>query len=228
MNIAQYKAAKELRRLQEWQPRATCDSCKKPIATCYCSLIRPFSSDPQFVILIHHSEVKRTIATGRMSHLCLKNSYFFEGTDFTHDEKVNALLADPRFHPVVLYPSPTAVNLSTLTLEQRRGQFPADKQLLVFVIDGTWSQAKRVRRLSQNISQLPYICFTPPRPSGFRVRQQPAEHCFSTIESIHHLIELMGGGGDDAHASMLRTFDRMVEQQVEYGHLRSFRHKVIK
>jgi len=106
-------------------------------------------------------------------------------------------------------------------MEERSALFPKNKKLTIFVIDGTWLTAKKMIKHSHNINQLPRIAFTPVRPSTFRVRKQPHENCLSTIEAIHHTIELLGPTqGFDVnsrkHDHLLDAFDSMVELQLEF------------
>lgn len=223
MNLRRYEELKRERLRKAWSPRLECAQCRKPQLACYCRFIRPFASSPEFVILIHKKEAGKSIATGRMSHLCLSNSLFFEGTDFSRHPQVNSIIRDPQVYPVVLYPRHDAVNLTPMTLEQRRSCFPFGKRRVVFVIDGTWAQAKRMMRLSTNLKALPTICFTVPQPSGFLVRQQPHPQCYATIEAIHHLIELLGPGDGERHHNLIEVFNIMVNQQLGYGHQRLVR-----
>ena len=167
----------------------------------------------RFVILNHPIEMKRRIATGRMSHLCLEKSWLIVGHDYTHNPQVNAIIANPAFHCVILYPGQRSVNLSPLSRPDRRALFPRDKELVIFVIDGTWATARQTAWQSQNLKSLPRVCFTPPAPSNFRVRKQPRPECFSTIEAIHHTIELLGDGSR-RHDVLLDVFNRMVDRQV--------------
>jgi len=154
-----------------------------------------------------------------MSHLCLQNSSLIDGEDFSENERVNAILADPTLYPVVLYPGPESVDLTRMTPPERRRFFPADREPVVFLIDATWAHAKRMRRLSQNLRKLPTVCFTPPTLSSFHVRQQPRPHCYSTIESIHLVIELFRKGAERPHDNLLQVFAQMVQKQIDYGHL---------
>ncbi|MGE0763365.1 MAG: tRNA-uridine aminocarboxypropyltransferase [Bdellovibrionales bacterium] len=223
MNVQQYLARREQQNLaQRSLPgRKLCIKCLQPERTCYCVHVQTFDPKLKFAILIHRLEVHRRIATGRMSHLCLQNSDLLMGYDYSHDLRVNALLADPQFHPVILYPGQRSTNLSSLSTAERTALFPAGKKPLIFVIDGTWSTAKKTLRRSINLHQVPQICFTPERPSRFRVRQQPKAHCISTLEAIHQTIELLGPivGFDVAsreHDRLLYVFDKMVEQQLEF------------
>ena len=211
--------------------RTYCRTCVRPIRTCYCEHVQTFDPKIEFVILIHRLEVRRGIASGRMSHLCLENSKLIMGYDYTHDERVNAILGDPAKYPVILFPGPTSANLSHMSMSEREMVFPKDKQLVVFVIDGTWSTAGKTLRRSKNLHHLPRICFIPTGPSRFRVRTQPKEGCFSTLEAIHQTIEMVGPlkGFDPSSKQqdrLLHVFDKMVEQQLEFirESLRTNRH----
>ncbi len=214
MDLQEYLRKKERRALEEKAPRAACHRCRRPRPSCYCLRIQPFSPAPQFVILIHRNEARRSVATGRMAHLCLSNSLLLEGTNFSHYDRVNEILADPQLYPVVLYPEARATDITSLSTHQRMALFPKDKQLVIFVIDATWGQAKRVRRLSQNLALLPSIRFTPPAPSGFLVRKQPRPDCYSTIEAIHWLLGALHPPVETERANLLDVFTFMVDMQV--------------
>lgn len=209
-----YLENKNERALSAMPHRAWCLTCRKPQATCYCALVRPFESFPTFAILIHRRETRRTVATGRMAHLCLSNSLLLEGTDFTEHPQANALICDDSNHCMVLAPGPRSVNLTHLPLAERTALFPPGKRPIVFVIDGTWAQARRMLKLSRNLQLLPSICFTPQTPSRFRVRRQPAPHCYSTIEAIHACIALLGGETPPPQG-MLDVFHDMADRQFE-------------
>lgn len=201
--------------------RTICLRCMHPDFNCYCHLIQPFDAHIQFVILMHKIEARRRVATGRISHLCLKDSELITGHDFSDDVRVNSLIESADNHCVVLYPGQGSLNLSELSREQRHNLFPQDKKLVVFVIDGTWNTARQMIR-SRCFNQVPRVCFTPPNVSSFRVRKQPMAECYSTIEAIHHTIELLGAGrGFDIqnrhHDGLLKVFDAMVERQLEYA-----------
>lgn len=75
-------------------------------------------------------------------------------------------------------------------------------------------------RLSRDIANLPRICFTPTTPSNFRVRRQPRRDCYSTIEAIHHTIDLFQTPAalTRDHDRLLDLFDRMIDRQIELTH----------
>lgn len=202
------------------QYRIRCSTCLQPEFACYCEWVKPFDSKIEFMILTHPIEIKRRrIATGRMAHLSLHHSRLMMGSLYGQDERVNSVLSDRSRHCVMLYPGRQSANLSFMTPEARALLTPPGQRLTVFVIDGTWSTAKKTVNQSANLNTLPRICFTPPTPSNFRVRQQPRPDCYSTIEAIHHVIELLGPavGFDLAareHDQLLCVFSKMVEKQL--------------
>lgn len=215
IDLARFLQAREKRLREAFAPRKKCAACLSPIAFCYCHTIEPFAPAPIFVILIHRGESRRSIATGRMAHLSLSNSRLFEGLNYTHDERVNALIENPRFEPFLLYPGPKSRNLSQVPVEERAAFFKKDRTPVIFVVDGTWSHAKRMVRMSENIKRLPRVSFTPRVPSRFHVRRQPKPNCYSTIESIHEVIDLLNPTSR-IHDRLLDTFDTMVSQQLKY------------
>jgi DTW domain-containing protein YfiP len=221
MNLQDYIKQREEQAQQTPKHRELCTTCIQPKFSCYCKHIQKFDPKIDFVILIHPIEVRRRIATGRMSYLCMENSFLIRGQDYTETAEVNKILADPTRECVILYPGRQSQNLTPMSGTERGGLFDPTKKLTIFVIDGTWLTAKKMMRQSQNLLNLPRICFSPEKPSNFRVRKQPHAACYSTLEAIHHTIELLGDsqGFDTSariHDRLLRVFDSMVELQLGF------------
>lgn len=221
MDVAAYKLKRAQLELAAPKYRTICSVCVQPDFCCYCSYVSTFDPKINFVVLIHPVEVKRRIATGRMSHLCMQDSYLIQGQDYTRNALVNALIADQEYHSVILYPGPTSQDISVLSNAEKATLFPKNKKLRIFVIDGTWATARKMTRQSENLKTLPRICFTPPGPSNFRVRKQPKPNCYSTVEAIHHTIELLGDTQDfnvqeRTHDKLLNVFNHMVDRQLQF------------
>lgn len=196
--------------------RTNCYTCLRPEVACLCHSIRSFETKAQFIFLMHPKEMKKEkAATGRLTHLCLKNSMILDGINFTDNQKLNQIIQDEHNFVVVLYPGKLARNLS-------KGEFfhaeTCGKNLVIIVIDGTWATAKKMMKQSENLHTLPRICFTPEKPSEFLIKQQPNELCLSTIESVHLLIQnlkkmnLENCVGEDV---MLDLFRQMRDFQLE-------------
>jgi len=203
------------------QFRAWCPRCRRPGVGCYCSLIEPFDSVPRFVILSQPREAKHRLGTGRMAHLVLANSLWFEGVDFSQHPQVNREIADPANAPMLLFPSRQAVNLTNLTSTERQQLAAARRGAVVFVLDGTWKSVRKMMRLSDNLQRLPTICFNPPKPSAYGFRREPRPECYSTIEAIHQVIELFSVPDIETaaarrHDRLLKPFHFMVTTQLAY------------
>jgi DTW domain-containing protein YfiP len=214
MTVEEYCRKKQASLDEEKIPRAHCSRCRNPQRTCYCAFLEPFSCGIQFVILISRGESRRSIATGRMAHLSLANSLLIEGQDFTHNTQIAQILEDPDNYPMVLYPGKNARCLNRLSSEEKKTFFPPGKRPVLFIIDGTWAQAKRMVRLSRNLQPLPHFFFEPTVLSGFQVRQQPKTVCYSTIEAIHYVIDFFEGDQTQKHHALLDAFKKMVQRQV--------------
>jgi DTW domain-containing protein YfiP len=198
--------------------RAQCHCCRRPRAVCYCALIEAFDSDTRFVILTQPREAKHSFGTGRMAHLSLRNSLLVEGVDFSADERILRELHSSDGFPVLLFPGRSSLNLSRQSPEERMTLVPAGRRLVVFVLDGTWKSVRKMLRLSQNLASLRRICFEPPSPSNYRIRRQPKAHCYSTIEAIHHVLDLFTprGSAQPPHDNLLAVFRSVIERQLTY------------
>jgi DTW domain-containing protein YfiP len=199
--------------------RGHCHVCNRPESVCLCALIQPFETLTCFVILMHPKEArKEKSGTGRLCHLALRNSHLIVGVDFTHDDRVNALIDDPDYKSVLLFPTSEAVDLSGDGYRSLAGD---EGKLQIFVVDGTWSLAGKILRLSENLRALPAVRFTPRQHSNFRFKKQPHPQCLSTLESIHLLLELGREqgveNGQSELAPLTELFDRLVEIQLEYA-----------
>ena len=196
----------------------------------------------RFVFLMHPKEFKEEKAgTGRLTHLCLPNSELHMGLGFDESEPVQSLLADPANHGVLLYPGRDALNLSEAAaalpgagsgaqgtleaegaatgaaLQTLRSQL-ATRRLVVFLLDATWSGARKMLRLSPSLQRLPRIMFTPSAPSRYIIKQQPQEGCLSTLEAVHELLLVLEKNGLDRYeqpAQLLALFDRMQRYQMD-------------
>lgn len=204
-----------------------CYKCYLPKQNCWCGSIMPIPTRTKFVILMHPYEFKRIKAnTGRLTHLCLADSELHIGETFDQHEAVQALINDPRNHPVLLYPGRDALNLSEA--EGARGAKPESavqtlraqletRRLVVFLLDATWRLVRPMLRTSLSLQRLPRIMFTGAAPSRYVIKRQPEPGCLSTLEAAHELLVALERAGLDHYArpeQMLSLFQRMQEFQI--------------
>ena len=202
--------------------RVMCYRCYWPARHCWCGSITPMPTRTKFVILMHPYEHKRVKAnTGRLTHLCLRDSELHLGVGFDEHEAVQALINDPKNYPVLLYPSRDAVDLSTA--QQHDPQLSAlnaqlkSRRLVVFLLDATWRLVRPMLRTSLSLQRLPRIMFSNAAPSRYRIKRQPEPGCLSTLEATHELLLALDRSGLDAYAQpeqLLDLFQRMQDFQI--------------
>jgi DTW domain-containing protein len=205
------------------EPRPRCWQCRKARVCCYCSDLEAFESHPRFVILIHPLEAKHPVGTGRMAHQSLSNSVLWQGQNFSDFAPLNHLLSDPKIFPVLLFPGEGSLNITEAPAHQQLlNAKTGDRELVVIVLDATWTLAKKMLRQTPALQALPKISFTPTKISGFVVRKQPASYCYSTIEAIHEVLRLLDSADHSIRQreSLMYVFTKMVARQVAYQEAR--------
>lgn len=204
----------------KFQTEAYCYRCVRLLRNCLCSQIKPFQTNIQFILLMHPKEAKREkIGTGRISHLFLSNSKIISGVDFSENNEVKALIADPNNYCAILYPGDEAVNLSDVSENKLNELKNNGKRWVVFLIDGTWPCAKKMMKLSHNLRALPRFSFSAKHTSIFEIKEQPADFCLSTLESIHFFISECNRQGientNQQEDHMIRVFRMLIDYQKE-------------
>lgn len=162
---------------------------------------------------MHPREAKRQrLGTGRLTRACLPRTEICVGVDFSGDERVERLIRDDRYDPYLLYPGGALLGGSVLS-------GPRERPIRLFLLDGTWPQAKVMVKRSHNLSRLSRLSIDPAAPSRFTIKQQPGELCLSTIESVHRWISEANRVGLEAtakrHEVLLTVLDELCRQQIE-------------
>jgi DTW domain-containing protein len=163
-------------------------------------MLEPVACPTRVVILQHPRERRVPIGTGWMTHLALPNSEVRRGVRFAAD----AALVD---HAALLYPGTGALPASALRALRPR---------TLVVLDGTWGETAKLYARNPFLHGVPRIGFEPPAPSGYRIRREPAAHCWSTIEAVAHVLGILA---DDPQrfAPLLAPFRHLVATQLAYG-----------
>lgn len=144
------------------------------------------------------------ISTCRLAHLSLPNSEMHVTFGPEGRPTLSATLAEPG--TMVLFPGPGSVDVASLTTPPRT----------LVVVDGTWSNARKMVQRSPLLASLPRLGFNPAHPSTYRIRKEPAAHCLSTIEAVAYVLDVLEGSPGQ-FSPILGAFDRLVETQIAYG-----------
>ncbi len=178
-----------------------CVRCRRPAALCWCTRLRPVDTATRILFLQHPRERRVRIGTARLAHLGLANSELHLGVRFAGNARVERLVAADA---AVLFPGAGAVDPYRLA---------AHPPATLVVLDGTWSQARKLVARNPFLGTLPRLGFVPARPSRYRVRREPAPHCLSTVEAVvETLVRLEGDAA--RFAPLLAIFEELVAVQL--------------
>jgi len=194
--------------------REKCYKCYRPKSSCMCLHVESFDTNTKFVILMHPKEFKKVKnGSGRFTHLSLKNSELFVGIDFSNHKQINEIISTCRAY--ILYPSKDAINLSKEALHVE-----SNEQVAIFLIDSTWSCASKIFTQSKNLQNLQHMSFDSTKLSQFKIKEQPADYCLSTMESTLTVLELLNEQGIEKIGqknldNFLNPFHEMVKYQIQ-------------
>ncbi|MGA8391533.1 MAG: DTW domain-containing protein, partial [Burkholderiaceae bacterium] len=104
-----------------------------------------------------------------------------------------ALLADPQWQPVLVFPGEFVEARRVVTaLPIAAACQAAGKRPLFVLLDGTWSEARKMFRKSPYLDALPVLSLNPGQASVYRLRRAAHGHHFCTAEVAAQCLELAG------------------------------------
>lgn len=193
-----------------------CLKCFRPLDNCYCKDIESIDTGVKFVFLMHpHEAKKQRTGTGRLASLSLLDSEIIIDKSFDNNSRTKELISNPVFYPMVLYPGNDSQYAEIINFKD----ILKGRTLLVFLIDATWREARRMMFLSLSLQKLPHLSFKQEYHSVFKIKKQPKISYLSTIESSYYLFkELQCAGVCDSELNgegLMTIFKKMVDFQIE-------------
>lgn len=190
---------------------------------CWCDALRPFAIGFELALLVHPKESRVAIGTARLVHRAIAGSHHLVGDAFERDARLDRLLDRPDLFPTLLFPSPAAFDLTHAAPVAARAFFPSSRRPLVIVADGTWTTAKKLLRQSPRLLDLPALRLSPATPARYgALRKEPRPECWSTLESVHHVIDRLDALGvaaappERAHDHLLALLEGVIARQLEF------------
>lgn len=191
--------------------RALCQGCERPPLTCICEHLVAVRPRTPVVVVQHPRERDNAIGTAWMVERSLGATRIV-GVELEDDPAFVAAISDPAAPAILLSPGEDAIDLA---------EAPPTGPVTLVVVDGTWSQAKKLLRVNPTLARLPRYAFQPARPSNYRIRKEPADHCVSTIEATVAALEHLPGEQPEELRKVLAAFDAMVDHQIRIAAERS-------
>ena len=192
-----------------------CYKCFKPASNCLCRFTKELDPGVKFVFLMHPKEAKRNrTGTGQLAHISLKGSEIIQGLDFSQNTRLQELLHDPKYFPMMMYPGVDAWNAKKEGFKEAVG----DRIPLIIILDATWFCAKKMIEHNPFLLEYPRLSFFGDYRSIFTFKHEPRPEYISTIESCYYMIkELQTCGLADTSVDpepLMNVFKEMIKFQL--------------
>ncbi len=179
-----------------------CQSCLLPEANCLCSQIVPQSAHSRFCLVMFDTEPMKPSNTGRLIADILPETQAFGWSRTEPDPLLLAAVRNPDYQPLVVFPASYAdPGREVLTTPPISGKPP-----LFIMLDGTWTEARKMFRKSPWLDALPVMSLDVSTPSRYTLREAHGEgqHCTAEVAAA-----LLAQAGDRRAAEALsHHFDR--------------------
>ncbi|GGY70425.1 DTW domain-containing protein [Cellvibrio zantedeschiae] len=201
--------------------RPSCKLCLRPLKTCICKHIRSVNNLVSLVILQHPQEVHEVKNSGRLAHLCLKNSQIHMGENFGDD--FFQQLRNDQYYDLLLYPeTPEEKSLGIITPPQvenwriNNDQNPnVFKSLRLWVLDATWRKSRKMLYLNPALQTMPRLCLDNCPPSLYTIRKAHSENQLSSLEASCYALQKLEAGKVD-YSPVLKAFADFVAEQHSF------------
>ena len=177
-----------------------CPGCRLMPSHCLCAVHPRVATHAAVCLLMADIEPLKPSNTGWLIADVVPDTFAF---GWARTEVDPALLADPQWEPVVVFPgefvAPGRV-IHTLA-KPRVGINPTatPRRPLFILLDATWPEARRMFRKSPYLNHFPVLSLAPEQISRYRLRRSRRGDHFCTAEVAALCLELAG----EAHAAQV-------------------------
>jgi DTW domain-containing protein len=155
-----------------------CPGCYLPTHLCLCAEVPRVRTRTDFLVIRHNKEANKSTNTARLAALALTRcrilTYGAPGQPF----ELSVLAAPGTW---LLFPDAQPPPPGT----------PPPERLVV--LDGNWTQARRMYQRLPELRRLPGLALPPPPPEARRLRRSPHPYGMSTVEAIAGAITVLEG-----------------------------------
>lgn len=176
-----------------------CPRCRVIPDYCLCAWQPKVQARAAMCLLMHDVEPMKPSNTGWLIADVIRDTFAFEWSRTRVDPQLLALLADPQWQPYVVFPG-EFVRPERVVGEvvQHEGKRP-----LFILLDGTWSEARKMFRKSPYLEHLPVLSLAPEQLSRYKLRRSKRDDHFCTAEVAALCLEL---ASDQAASEVLDAY----------------------
>lgn len=174
-----------------------CAGCRLVASHCVCALQPRASTRAGVCLIMGDIEALKPSNTGWLVADLVADTWAFGWSRMAVDAGLLALLADPQWQPFVVFPGEFAPPERVVTaLQSATGKVVADgvsRKPLFVLLDGTWSEARKMFRKSPYLDHLPVLSLQPEHVvSHYRLRRSARASHFCTAEVAALCLALAG------------------------------------
>ncbi|KNC90363.1 tRNA-uridine aminocarboxypropyltransferase [Trabulsiella odontotermitis] len=167
-----------------------CQRCLLPLKQCLCDTLTTAQARSRFCLVMFDTEPMKPSNTGRLIADILPDTEAFQWSRTAPPQALLDLVRNPAYQPMVVFPA------SYADAERQVISTPASgKPPLFIMLDGTWTEARKMFRKSPWLDHLPLISVDLSRVSAYRLREAHAEGQYCTAEVAIALLDLAGDTG---------------------------------
>ncbi|MCB4796509.1 DTW domain-containing protein [Pseudomonas sp. NP21570] len=183
-----------------------CERCRVPFSHCLCPWLPTIESDCGVCLLMHDIEPLKPSNTGWLIADVVRDTFAFTWQRTGVDPRLLALLADPQWQPLLIFPGEYAESRRVVEQVERENA----KRPLFVLLDATWTEARKVFRKSPYLDGLPVLSLRPEVLSRYRLRRSTRSDHLCTAEVAALCLDL---AGDSAAAN---TLDALLDVFTEH------------
>ena len=180
--------------------KVRCVGCRLIPSHCLCTLRPVVQARAAVCLVMAEFEPLKPSNTGWLVADVLPATSAFAWSRKVVDPALLDLLQDPQWQPYVVFPgefaAPERVVTALSTAGREAGGDAAaaapDKRPLFVLLDGTWSEARKIFRKSPYLDHLPVLSLQPALPSTYRLRRSSHAHHFCTSEVAALCLDMAG------------------------------------
>jgi DTW domain-containing protein len=167
-----------------------CAGCRLVASHCVCALRPRLTTRAGVCLVMGDIEALKPSNTGWLVADVVTDTWAFGWSRTAVDPSLLTLLADTQWQPVLVFPGefvPPERVVTALPPSARGGRKP-----LFVLLDGTWSEARKMFRKSPYLDALPVLSLHPDQVSNYRLRRSARETHFCTSEVAALCLALAG------------------------------------
>ena len=162
-----------------------CPVCRINRGLCFCDQILKHHTQTKISIIMHHREEHLTSNTAKLATLTLDNASIYPRGLPDAPFSLSLINLAHAELPLYLFPDEDALELNEEFLLAHPGPYH------LIIPDGTWGQAKKVRRRELGLSSILCVKLSDSVKGEYKLRRGVREDGVCTFEAIAYALEIL-------------------------------------